>query len=152
MRWIKVRRFSPVNLSPGAYLQAAKMLSSPSPPATIIVVEDDTSLRDALRFALEVDGYQVISCASGEALLDLDLPESSACLVIDQNLGGRSGLTGLATLGELRARGARIPAVLITSAASTELRVRAMQRQAQVIEKPLLNDALLAAIRSGIAA
>jgi len=46
----------------------------------------------------------------------------------------------------LRARGVILPAILITSYASSAVRSRAGRVQANIIEKPLLGDALLARI------
>lgn len=119
----------------------------PTPEAdrpTIIVVDDDADLRKALRYALEIEGFDVISCASGETLLGLTLPQTTACLVLDQLLPGISGIDALETL---RGREVAIPAIIITSAADERLHARLQLAGARLIEKPLLNDRLTAAIR-----
>lgn len=80
---------------------------------TVIVVDDDPDLRGALRYSLEIEGFDVICCASGERLLGLALPETTACLVVDQRL---SGISGIEALEALRARQVATPAIVITTA------------------------------------
>lgn len=110
---------------------------------TIVLVDDDDALRAALQFALEIEGYGVESCRTGEQLLALDLP-AGGCLVIDEKL---EGVDGLESLEELRRRGVTLPAIMITSYAGPRLRSRARRAGASVVEKPLLCDALVAQIR-----
>jgi FixJ family two-component response regulator len=127
------------------------MSASPTPPParplaaapTVVLVDDDDALLRALRFSLEIEGYRVETCHTGEQLVALELP-TEACLVIDYRL---SGLDGLQALDDLRSRGVTLPAILITSYASPALQARAKRAQAVVIEKPLLGDALIARIR-----
>lgn len=112
---------------------------------TVVLVDDDAALRAALRFSLEIEGFTVATCESGEALLELDLPRGSACLVLDYHLGGMSGMDALE---DLRRRGVKLPAIVITSAPHSALRDRALRSSASVIEKPLLGDGLVGAIRA----
>jgi two-component system, LuxR family, response regulator FixJ len=116
---------------------------APAPP-TVVLVDDDVALLEALRFSLEIDGYRVVTCETGEQLMQIDLPVD-ACMVIDFRL---SGLSGLDVLDDLRRRGVTLPAILITSYASPALHARARRAQATVVEKPLLGDALFARIRA----
>lgn len=128
-----------------------RMPASPTPPSahpalaapTVVLVDDDVALLEALQFSLEIDGYQVVTCETGEQLMGMLLP-AEACLVIDYRL---SGLSGLDALDDLRRRGVALPAILITSYASPSLHARALRAQATVVEKPLLGDALFARIR-----
>jgi len=122
----------------------------PLPPRPVVVlVDDDTALRTALTFSLELEGYDVSACESGEALLAARLPKSHACLVLDYNL---TGMNGLAALAELRRRDVRLPALLITSHPHAAMRQAALAARAKIVEKPLLGDALLGEIRSALAA
>jgi FixJ family two-component response regulator len=124
----------------------------PTPQAirpTVIVVDDDSDLRKALRYSLEIEGFEVISCANGETLLHLVLPQTTACLVVDQRLPGMSGIEALETL---RGRQVAIPAIVITSVADAKLRERLQLANARLIEKPLLNNHLTATIRDLIQA
>ena len=115
-------------------------MSSPrAPRPTVIVVDDDAGLRKALRYSLGIEGFKVVTCASGESLLKLALPQTSACLVVDQVLPGLSGIDALETLRE---RQVDLPAIVITSAPDARLRARTLLANARLIEKPLLNDLL----------
>jgi FixJ family two-component response regulator len=127
-------------MSPNAPPSTA-VLSDASP--TVVLVDDDDALRQALKFSLEIEGYRVVACRTGEQLLEAELPGDGACLVIDYKL---DRMNGLDTLEQLRGRGVSLPAILITSYANPLLRTRARRAKAQVVEKPLLGDALLARI------
>lgn len=116
-------------------------------PPKILLVDDDPGVRASLKFSLELEGFAVDTLESGEALADLcELPDA-ACLVLDYRL---PGLDGLALLALLRLRGLLVPAVLITGSASNRIRAQALRAGTVLIEKPLLCDALTAAIRSAI--
>lgn len=124
------------------------MLYVPPRRPTVVLVDDDAALRTALKFSLELEGYDVAACESGEDLLTAILPTSDACLVVDYNL---TGMNGLAALAELRRRDVRLPALLITSHPRPAVRQAAAAAQARIVEKPLLGDALLGEIRDAIA-
>ena len=120
------------------------MLAICTPPPTLVLVDDDFALRSALKFALELDGYRVQTFASGEALLEADLPARNVCLVVDENLPGMGGLD---SVGALRARSQDLPALLITSHPGPGLRRRARRMRVPIIEKPLMDDRLVRNIR-----
>jgi FixJ family two-component response regulator len=120
------------------------MESSVKPRPTVIVVDDDADLLTALRYMLEIEGFEVITCPTGEDLLDLSLPASSACLVVDQRL---PGISGIKALEALRDRQVELPAVVITTSPDAKLRGQALMANARLIEKPLLNDLLTSVIR-----
>lgn len=120
------------------------MPTPPAPRPTVIVVDDDAGLRRALRYALEIEGFEVVTCRSGEALLDLKLPELRACLVVDQLLPGISGVEALEVLRE---RHVDLPAIIVTSAPTARLRARTLLANGRLVEKPLLNDLLSGAIK-----
>jgi FixJ family two-component response regulator len=125
-------------------MQASRSSAAP----LVVIVEDDAALAAALRFSLELEGYDVELCSSGEALLTLELPAKEACLVIDHRL---PGVHGLEALRELRRRGVDLPAVLITTNPPDELRAGARQTDASLVEKPLLGDSLVSEIRGVLA-
>ena len=118
------------------------------PRSTVVLVEDDLAVRLSLAFTLELEGFSVVALDSGEALLACDLPVVSACLVLDQHMGG---VTGLEALAELRTRGIGLSSFLITSHPTAATRARAAELGAQVIEKPLLGDVLVAALHEALA-
>lgn len=115
----------------------------------VCIVEDDTDLLGALRFALEIDGYAVRPYESGEALMaDADPAREAACLVLDYLL---PGLNGADLLQALRQRGVRSPAIFITTHPSALLRQRAVSLGVRIVEKPLFGENLARAIGEEIA-
>lgn len=116
-------------------------------PSSVIVVDDDGAVRNSLKFSLEIEGFAVRTYADGNALLNADAPHG-ACIVIDQNM---PGMTGLEVLAKLRDRGVLTPAILITSHPNAALSKRAEASGIPVIEKPFFGSALLEAIRAAVA-
>ncbi|MBW8816431.1 MAG: response regulator [Caulobacterales bacterium] len=119
------------------------------PPPLVVIVVGDAALRASLEFNLEVEGFRIDACASGEALLAMDLPPSDACLVVDERLPGVSGLGAIA---RLRAAGVRLPAILLTSRPSARLRTEALAAQAHLLDKPLVGDLLPLQVRAALTA
>ncbi len=114
----------------------------------VVLVDDDAALRTALKFNLEIEGFEVQTCESGEALLLRELPTGSACLVLDYNL---PGITGLEALTQLRDRRVDLPALIITSNPPLKVRNGILAARASLVEKPLLGDALVGSIRAALA-
>ena len=113
---------------------------------TIAVVEDDASVRAALRRLLRAAHFDALSFASAEEFLQSDRRASVACLIVDINL---PGMNGVELLRALAARGGVPPAVLITGSddpATLEL----INRAAPVphLRKPFSDDDLFDAISS----
>ncbi|WP_334162932.1 response regulator transcription factor [Phenylobacterium sp.] len=115
----------------------------------VIIVDDDPAVRSSLAFSLELEGFQVDSCESGEALLLRELPDRHTCLVVDERLPGISGLQALA---QLRGRQVGLPALLITSNPKPATREAAAAAGVPIVEKPLLCDALSGSIRAALGA
>ncbi|WP_304166699.1 response regulator [Phenylobacterium aquaticum] len=130
-----------------ARLASPSLSAAPQRPQ-VVLVDDDVALRMALEFSLDLEGFDVTALDSGEALLRIaSLPLTGACLVLDQNL---PGMTGVETLRQLRARGVTLPALLITSHPPAGVREAAQASGARIVEKPLLGDALTAHIVQAI--
>jgi FixJ family two-component response regulator len=109
----------------------------------LLVVDDDPHVLNALRFAFEIDGYDVLTYGPGEDLLNAALP-AAVCLIIDENL---PGLSGLQTAAVLRDRQVDVPIILITTCPSRYLQHRARQAGVEIVEKPLVTDALARKVR-----
>ena len=115
----------------------------------ILLVEDDPAVVNALTFSLELEGFDVSAYADGETLLASTPLPSRGCLVLDYNL---PGIDGLDLLERLRAADVRLPAILITTNPRKALRAQAALAGVEIIEKPLLTDALRDSVRSALGA
>jgi FixJ family two-component response regulator len=119
-----------------------------TPKPTVIVVDDDLSIRRALRMQLQVAGFNVLVFQSGESLLGSDCPTNNACLLLDVYMPGMSGIELCRSLAEA---GRRLPTVLM-SASDDELTRRVMSEAKAVASlfKPFDEKALLHAIRKAL--
>jgi FixJ family two-component response regulator len=118
--------------------------------ATVIVVDDDASVRRALGRQLQILGFDVLEFPSGEALLESEFPTSDACLLLDVYM---PGMTGLELLRHLAASARRLPTILISGRDDTS--TRKMMHDANPIAtllKPFDEQKLLRAIRKALRA
>jgi FixJ family two-component response regulator len=117
---------------------------NPKVPQYLIVIDDDSAVRDSLRFSLAIEGYDVRAYAGAEELLAESTFPVCDCLIVDQNMVGMSGLDLIATL---RARRIDAPAILITTHPNAALRERAAVNGVPIVEKPLLGPILSDSVR-----
>ena len=111
----------------------------------ILVADDDPAVRDALDFALRLEGFDVHGCRDGKELLDHPALMECDCILLDYKM---PELSGLEVLPRLSARDVKAPVIFMTGPLSDELRRRAITAGAQrVVEKPLLDSALTEQIR-----
>jgi FixJ family two-component response regulator len=114
--------------------------------AIISSVDDDASVRDAIKSLLKSVGFRVAVFASAEDFLYSDQLQDTACLILDVRMPGMSGLE---LQRQLAAAQWRIPIIFIT--AHDEEAARAQVLQACVVDylrKPFSEEALLHAVRS----
>src|SRR5699024_12157472 len=81
--------------------------------STVIIVDDEPSIRDALEVLVTATGYRCMSFASGEAFLARPLPRVPHCLLLDLRL--EDGRNGLEIQSELNARGATLPVLFLSA-------------------------------------
>lgn len=113
----------------------------------LAVVDDDASVREALRALLRSAGFAVEAFASAEDFLRLGDTSSFDCLILDVRMPGMSGLE----LEEhLDASGSRIPVLFMSAHADASLRARAGGGAVQLLQKPFSEDALLEAIDASL--
>lgn len=130
-------------------------LASPAPdrvPAVngrkVLVVDDDDSMREAIARLLGAGGYSHGAFASAEDFLASGTAEGAACVVSDLRL---PRMSGLALLAVLRARGARVPLILITGHDRPGLREDALRAGAAAyLAKPFPGTVLLDAVKAAI--
>ena len=115
---------------------------------TILVVEDDDSMREAIERLLGAAGFASTAYASADGLLAHGVDPGSACVISDLKLPGMSGLELLAALRE---REITLPFILITAHDTPGLRQRAMGGGAAAyLAKPFRGTKLLEAVRGAI--
>ena len=114
----------------------------------ISVVDDDRSVRRALRRLLQTGGYAAELFASGKEFLSSSAPGRTACLILDIQLGAT---TGFELQAELAAGGSVIPIIFISAYddAATSERV-AESGAAAYLRKPFEEQDLLDAIRRAV--
>jgi FixJ family two-component response regulator len=116
----------------------------PATRAYVAVVDDDPGLRESLVGLLASAGYAARAFASAEAFLESAC--APACVILDGRL---PGISGPELLEQLRAKGDRVPIVMISARADDEIVIaRALQSGAAAcLRKPFACDELLAAVR-----
>ncbi|GAB4179321.1 MAG: response regulator transcription factor [Rhodocyclaceae bacterium] len=118
---------------------------------TVLVVDDDPAVRDAVQRLLRSVGLAAIGYASPARLLAHVPDPPPACIVADMRM---PEMNGLELHAALKAQGVGAPFILVTGYADLRLAVRAMRAGAiDLIEKPFedqeLIDSVQRAIRSG---
>lgn len=108
----------------------------------ISIVDDDESVREAIRSLLRSVGLCADVFASAEEFLNSEAVDGTACLILDVRMPGMSGLELQARLA---AADCKIPLIFITAHASdTEARARALQAGAvDFLFKPFKEEVLL---------
>ena len=110
----------------------------------ISIVDDDDSVRDALKSLIDAVGFRVEVFASGEEFLNSPCISATDCLITDVRMPGMSGLE---LQERLNATGSSIPIVFISAHDDTEARARAIRGGAiDFLQKPFSADSLLGAI------
>jgi two-component system, LuxR family, response regulator FixJ len=113
-------------------------------PPVVVIVDDDLAVRNSLKFSLELEGFAVRTYRSGAELLYSGNLGPCNCFVIDQRMPAMSGLELIA---KLRDQYVLTPAILVTSHPNAALKGRAAMTNISIVEKPLLDNALLERIR-----
>jgi FixJ family two-component response regulator len=116
-----------------------------APPADVYVVDDDSSMREALSSLIRSIGMRVVTFGSAQEFLAHQVSDSPACLVLDVRL---PGLSGLDLQRELATTQRRLPIIFITGHGDIPMSVRAMKAgAAEFLSKPFREEDLLDAIR-----
>ena len=120
----------------------------PDGKPTVFVVDDDASIRDALKSLFGSVGLQAQAFASAPEFLQAKLPDTPSCLVLDVRL---PGLSGLDFQGELAKANIQLPIIFITGHGDIPMTVRAMKAGAvEFLTKPFRDQDLLDAVQVGL--
>jgi two-component system response regulator MprA len=113
----------------------------------ILVVDDERAVRDSLRRALELQGYQVDLAADGaEALAQLESNGQPDAVVLDILM---PGMDGLEVCRRIREQGSEVPVLMLTARDAVGDRVAGLDAGADdYLVKPFALEELLARIRA----
>src|SRR4249919_4218133 len=115
--------------------------------STVVVIDDDVSVRESLANLFRSVGLDVKLFSSGPEFLKSGRPESPTCLVLDVRLPDASGLD---VQRELAAADIRVPIIFITGHGDIPMSVEAMKGGAiEFLTKPFREQDLLEAIQLG---
>jgi FixJ family two-component response regulator len=122
------------------------MQEQPEAHSIVFVVDDDSSLREALKSLLRSVGLRVeVFGSAADFLVHKFLDDAAACLVLDVRLPGVSGLDFQA---ELAKAGIQIPIIFISGHGDIPMTVRAMKAGAiEFLTKPFRDQDLLDAVQ-----
>ena len=116
---------------------------------TILIIDDETAIRESLETLLEFEGYSVESAETGEEGLAKMAETPFDLILLDFALPDRNGLEILA---DIRNRDPQLAVIMITAYGTVDNAVRAMQSGAtNFIQKPWDNEKLLADVRAAVA-
>ncbi|MFZ5620719.1 MAG: sigma-54-dependent transcriptional regulator [Pseudomonadota bacterium] len=110
-------------------------------PATVLIVEDDPGLREALCDTLELAGYTVVAATDGPAALELMERSPIGMVVSDVQM---PDMDGYGLLKRIRSRHPDLPVVLMTAYGTVQKAVDAMHCGASdYLTKPFAADVLV---------
>jgi DNA-binding NtrC family response regulator len=128
-------------------------VSNATPSAHVLVADDQSDVREALRLLLKGEGYAIDTAGSPAAVLAAVQRADFDAVLLDLNYARdtTTGREGLELVSELQALDATLPAVVMTAWGSVDKAVEAMRRGARdFIEKPWDNARLLATLRTQV--
>jgi FixJ family two-component response regulator len=116
--------------------------------AVVHIVDDDQAVRESLGDLLRSMDYQVTLYGSASEFLEVELPDTPACLVLDVRLPGTSGLELQVYLTRLKIR---VPVILMTGFGDIVMSVKGMKAGAvDFLTKPVRDQDLLDAVAAAI--
>lgn len=119
-------------------------------PRTLLVIDDDTSVRESLAYLLSRRGYVALTAESGEVGIRIVREQFVDGVLLDQHMPGMNGLTVCRTLTTWAAdRGQCLPIWMMTGVRTRELATAAAAAGADVLlAKPFDFTTLLALLES----
>jgi FixJ family two-component response regulator len=141
-------QFSRANCKCASSIELTASFDVREPGAQVFVVEDDAAMRAAIDSLLRSAGHSVRSFGSAQEFLQRTPSEGPACLVLDVQL---PGISGLELQRELVQREPCLPIVFIAGAGDIPMSVRAMKAGAvEFLPKPFRSEALLEAVNEAL--
>ncbi|HEU5131484.1 MAG TPA: response regulator, partial [Pyrinomonadaceae bacterium] len=114
----------------------------------VFVIDDDESIREALKSLIRSVGLSVATFASAQNFLQSSRPDVPSCLILDVRM---PGLSGLDLQRDLADANIHIPIIFITGHGDIPMSVRAMKAGAvEFLTKPFRDQDLLDAIQQAL--
>jgi FixJ family two-component response regulator len=124
------------------------MLDAISTTNLVTIVDDDESVRDALKGFLQSAGFAAEIFSSATDLLGSNVLDKTSCLIVDVHMPVMTGLELQRRLSNSRFR---IPMIFITARDDPQARAQAVKAGAiDFLQKPFAADALLGAIHAAL--
>ena len=113
----------------------------------VLVVDDERAVRDSLRRALELEGYEVeLAVDGGDALHRLEANGQPDAVILDVLM---PGVDGLEVCRRIRGKGSAVPVLMLTARTEIEDRVSGLDAGADdYLPKPFALEELLARLRA----
>jgi FixJ family two-component response regulator len=113
---------------------------------TVAIVDDDETVRRALRRAISSVSYLPLEFASGEDFLASRQHEKMACALMDLHM---PGLNGIDVLERMKGQNHQVPVIIITGGDQPRMRQKCMLAGAAgYLVKPLDRDAMISMIEA----
>src|SRR5438874_3090363 len=118
------------------------------PKTRILVIDDESAIRDSLRMTLEYEGYEFIGAATGQEGLALAEREAPDLVLLDVKM---PGMDGLEVLERLRNMNETLPVVVVSGHGTISTAVEATKKGAfDFIEKPFASERVLVSLRNAL--
>jgi DNA-binding NtrC family response regulator len=115
---------------------------------TVLVVDDEKSVRDSLKMILEYDRYEVDFAENGESALRKLSTSLVDLVLLDVKM---AGMDGIEVLQKIREKNANLPVIMISGHGTIETAVEATKLGAfDFLPKPLDRDKLLVTVRNAL--
>ncbi|MFN9811402.1 MAG: ATP-binding protein [Deltaproteobacteria bacterium] len=115
--------------------------------ARILCADDIEGNRALVEETLRDEGVEVVSCASGDALIDAFREDGASLLLLDVRMPGRDGFDTLAAVRALPG-GEDVPALFLTALRDLDTFDRALAAGAEFISKPIRPVELTGRVRT----
>jgi FixJ family two-component response regulator len=125
-----------------------RLLAMPPTLPTVVVVDDDVSVRESLELLIQNEGWQPALFESAQEFLARLPSVVPSCLILDVNLPDLSGLDIQQRISDAKSS---TPIIFITGYGDIPTSVRAMKAgAAEFLTKPLNDEILIAAVRQAV--
>ena len=117
-------------------------------PYRVLVIDDETAIREAIRMTLEYEGYKIEEARSGQEGLDKAGRTDYDAILLDIKM---PVLDGIEVLDNLKAQKITSPVVMVSGHGDVHTAVECTKRGAfDFLEKPLNRDKLLLTVRNAV--